>query len=96
MPIDLHSRVVRAKDPITAPVDEELVMADVDAGKYYGFDKVATTVWQLLEEEITVEDLCCRLQDLYDVPPERCAMDVLAFLGELEARGLVRPVEESV
>ena len=37
----------------------------------------------------TAADLCRRLQGEYDVAPEQCERDVLRFLHDLHARGLV-------
>jgi len=94
MAIHVNSRVVRAIEPVTANVDDELVMADVDTGKYYGLNSVAAAIWRRLEREISVEDLCCQFQELYDVTPECCVTEVLAFLGQMEAKGLIRTLEK--
>lgn len=89
MAISMKSKVIRSNDPIAEPVDDELVMADIDRGKYYGLNDIATAIWQNLDTKITVEDLCMRLCDSYKVTPEQCSAEVLAFLKELEARNLV-------
>jgi hypothetical protein len=85
----MKSRVIRSNDPISEPVDDELVMADIDRGKYYGLNDIATTIWQNLDTKITVEDLCKRLCDSYEVTPEQCSAEVLSFLKELESRNLI-------
>ena len=85
----MKSRVIRSNDPISEPVDDELVMADIDRGKYYGLNDIATAIWQNLEKKITVEDLCKRLCESYEVTPEQCSGEVLAFLRELETRNLI-------
>lgn len=89
MAISMQSNIVRSSAPVAAPVDDELVMADIDRGKYYGLNDIATAIWQNLETKITVEDLCAKLCESYEVTPEQCASDVLAFLDELEARKLI-------
>lgn len=89
MAISMKSTVIRSNDPIAEPVDDELVMADIDRGKYYGLNDIATTIWQNLETEITVEELCGRLCESYEVTPEQCSAEVLAFLKELESRNLI-------
>ena len=89
MAISMKSKIVRSSDPIAEPVDDELVMADIDAGKYYGLNDIATAVWQNLETKISVDDLCKRLCESYEVTPEQCASEVLKFLNELETRNLI-------
>lgn len=89
MAITMKSKVVRSRDPIAEPVDDELVMADIDRGKYYGLNNIAAAIWQNLEKPITVEELCKRLCEQYEVTAEQCSAEVLAFLGELEKRNLI-------
>jgi len=89
MAITMHSSVIRSSDPLAEPVDDELVMADIESDKYYGLNDITTTIWQNLETKITVVDLCMRLCESYEVTPEQCSAEVLAFLKELETRNLI-------
>lgn len=89
MAISMQSKIVRSDGPIAEPVDDELVMADIDAGKYYGFNNVGAAIWRNLEAKITVEELCKRLCDTYEVAEEQCSTEVVAFLKILETRGLI-------
>jgi hypothetical protein len=89
MAITLQSKIVRNSDLIAEPIDDELVMADIDAGKYYGLNNIAAAIWQNVETKISVEDLCKRLCENYEVTAEQCSTEVLAFLKELETRNLI-------
>lgn len=89
MVITMKSKVVRSSDPIAEPVDDELVMADIDRGKYYGLNNIAAAIWRNLEKQITVEELCKRLCENYEVSAEQCSVEVLSFLKELEVRNLI-------
>ena len=89
MSVSMKSKIVRSNAPVAEPVDDELVMADIDRGKYYAFNDIATAIWQNLERPITVEELCARLCQQYEVSAKQCATDVMAFLKELESRGLI-------
>ena len=79
----------RTDDHVSAPLDESLVMMDVDAGKYYLLDDVASFVWTRLAAPMSVADLVDELCSHYDVAPSRCEADVLPFLTELHEKGLV-------
>lgn len=89
MSVSMKSKIVRSNAPVAEPVDDELVMADIDRGKYYAFNDIATAIWQNLERPITVEELCARLCQQYEVSAKQCATDVLEFLNKLEERRLI-------
>jgi hypothetical protein len=93
MAVTLKSLVVRATHVVSAPIEEELVMADVERGKYYGLDEIATAIWNGLEHRILVSDLCLQLMNDYDVDEKICREEVISFLHELQSRGLVDVVD---
>jgi len=64
-------------------------MADIDKGKYYGLNDIGAAIWKNLETKISVEDLCNRLCESYEVTTEQCSVEVLTFLEDLESRGLI-------
>lgn len=80
----------RTDDHVSAPLDEWLVMMNIDAGKYYLLDDVASFVWSRLAAPTSVADLVDELCSHYDVAPARCEADVLPFLTELHEKGLVQ------
>jgi hypothetical protein len=80
----------RTDDHVSAPLERSLVMMDIDAGKYYLLDDVASFVWERLAEPTPVPDLIADLCDRYEVTFERCEADVLPFLAELHEKGLVQ------
>jgi len=95
MEITLNSRVVRSSEPVSAAAGESSVMFSVEKGSYYGLNDVATAVWRRIEAPIAVMALCADLQQVFDVPRQRCEADVLSFLQKLENKGLLRVVDES-
>lgn len=86
-----RSAVLRRTDGhVSAPLDEWLVMMDIDVGKYYLLDDIASFVWTRLAAPKSVADLVDELCSHYDVAPSRCEADVLPFLTELHEKGLVQ------
>lgn len=80
----------RSNDHVSAPLDEWLVMMDIDAGKYYLLDDVAAYLWTRLEEPTPVSELVSGLCAQYAVAPDRCEADILPFLTQLHEKGLVQ------
>ena len=87
--IDRSATLRRNDNHVAAPLEETLVMMDIEAGRYYMLDAVASFVWERLAEPTPVADLVASLCDRYDVSSERCEADILPFLTELHEKGLV-------
>jgi hypothetical protein len=95
MEITLDTRVVRSSEPVSAATGDASVMFSVEKGSYYGLNDVATAVWQRIEKPVAVAALCTDLQQVFDVPLQRCETDVISFLRKLQSKGLLRVVDES-
>jgi len=67
----------------------ETVMLDVAGGTYYGLKDVGKMIWDHLVSPIRVDELCGRLVDQFEVDPDVCRQETMAFLETLHERGLV-------
>jgi len=83
MKIALDSVVSRTRELSATEVEAELVMMDLEKGKYYGLNVVATHIWKTLDRPRSVRSLCESLRDTFDVGEAECEADVLAFLDTL-------------
>lgn len=81
--------VVRAGKLLATDLDEETILMSVERGAYYGMEETARRIWEIIATPHTVNALCRRLGEEYAVSPEVCRQDVLAFLEELAAEGLI-------
>ena len=57
--------------------------------RYYALDQIASRIWVLLDFETTLEGLCERLMDEYDVDGLVCRQDVGEHLQKLAKMGLI-------
>lgn len=89
MSISPTTVIVRADQPLSAPVGDGLVLFSLDTSKYYAFDEITTAIWERIAAPTTVAELCRTLQEEFDVSPAQCESDVLELLDALHARGLV-------
>ena len=94
MSMSLSTRVVRNEAIIFTELDDTVVMMDAEEGRYYELDPVAASVWALLERDKSVAEVCEALEKQYDVAPETCREDVLAFVEELDRLGVVQRISE--
>src|SRR5512139_2248742 len=87
--ITLETTVVRADDLLATDLDGETILMSIEQGAYYGMEKTARRIWELVEKPIKVADLCRQLAEEYQVDPVTCERDILAFLEELCSENLV-------
>jgi hypothetical protein len=76
-------KYIRNSKTISGRLHDEMVMMDLDQGKYFSLNPVATRIWDLLEKPLTADGLCMVLIDEYDVEPERCRIEVEEHLDEM-------------
>jgi hypothetical protein len=82
--LSVKTVVARRAEPLTAAVDEEMVMLDPRTSRYFGVDSIGARIWELLEQPVSVDEVCIALRGEFDVEEEACRADVLAFLEQLE------------
>lgn len=85
----MESRLTRAEGLLATELDGELVLMSIEQGSYYGMERTARRIWDLLETPLGVEELCQRLSAEYGVELETCQRDVLPYLERLLEEGLV-------
>ncbi|MHB1097532.1 MAG: PqqD family peptide modification chaperone [Gemmatimonadaceae bacterium] len=88
-PLSLDDTVVVSNDQVAADLAEEVVILGMKEGVYFSVSAVAARIWALLQTPRRVADVVVTLTSEYDVPADACTADVLAFVEELAARGLV-------
>ena len=93
MPYTPESRVVVSDEQVHTSLGDEAVILGLGDGVYYGLDAVGARVWSLLAAPRRVSEIIAVVTEEFDVGRERCEHDVLALLGELAERRLIR--EES-
>ena len=80
-----RSDVIKLKKDINVTdLYGEKVIIDFDSGKYFMIKGSGNDIWDLIQEDITVEEIIKKLLAEYDVSEEECEKSVLEFLGKLQ------------
>ena len=87
------STFIRKKDVISSKLEDEQVILDIEKGKYFSLNPVATGIWELLEQSLSLDALCKILIEKYDVDPEKCGVETAEHLQEMIKLGLVKKLE---
>ena len=64
--------------------DQALPVQCLKHGKYFMLKGVGNDIWDLLEENILVNDIINKLLEEYEVEEDECVDSTLKFLGQLE------------
>jgi hypothetical protein len=75
--------ITRNLDIITANIDDETVMMNIDSGEYHGLNNTASQIWDLLEQPLTFAELIELLLNTYELKREHCLQDTQLFLHQM-------------
>ena len=93
MSITIDSVLVQDKDLAAADLDGCVVVLSVRAGAYFGFNDVASEIWDILSEPCRVGEIFDTLSQSHDVDAATLSRDVLPFLQSLIERRLARQLD---
>jgi hypothetical protein len=91
--VELDTIVRVTGDHLTAALDDDVVLLNVESGSYHVLGGAGSPIFRLLEEPRSVRELCVEMLAQFDVHEDVCHRDVLGFVRALVREGLVKPVE---
>jgi hypothetical protein len=87
--ISEHSIVAASASQVSCDLAGEAAILNLADGVYYGLDPVGASIWHMIQQPMSVEEICRRVMGEYDVEADVCHRDVVALLEQLAARGLI-------
>lgn len=94
MTIEPMTKYVRNQSTVASKLDDELVMIDVDLGKYFSMNPVASSIWECIETPKSINEISETLLINYSVDEETCTKEVKTFLSELMSMKLVDEIDQ--
>lgn len=82
--MDKETKIVLKKKLNVTDLSGEKVMVDFDNGKYFLIKGVGNDIWDMIQEEITPNEIIEKLLSEYDVSREECEKSVMEFLDKME------------
>jgi hypothetical protein len=92
--LEVQMQVCRIGDVLDVDMDGELVMMNIEQGRYFGLNQTGTRIWALLAEPVVISDLCYKLMAEFNVDQKQCEQEVVAYLENLLTRGLLQVVTD--
>ena len=96
LPIPLSSYIVVKPGQVSTNLEGEIVILDAKSGQYYGLDEVGATVWQLIQEPKTIQQVRDAILAEYEVEAEQCEQDLLELLHTMAEKGLIELKQNDV
>ena len=95
--LSLQTVVAATREQVSCALGEESAILNLKNSVYYGTNPVAASVWKMLQQPRSVEELRNALLDEYEVEAKQCEQDLLALLDKMLSEGLidVRAAEHS-
>ena len=74
---------------LSSDLGDEVVVMNIELGKYYGMNPVASWIWNRLKEPVSFGGLLRGIQDTFDVDEDSCLTDLQEFRNNLVKAGLI-------
>ena len=87
--ITLNSTVTRNENLMSGIIDNEAVIMSTETGNYHVINETGRRIWELLEQPMTIAEVCSTISEDYDVDPNTCQNEVLKFIIDLFSRQIV-------
>lgn len=87
--LDFRSNVMLNDRMVSALIDGEMVMMDMDSGSYFGLNSVGTYIWELLKEKRKIEEIADAVVRTFDVEKETSDKELVEFLEKLLEENLL-------
>ena len=87
--IALETVVVRRQNHLAGDIDDEIVLLSIEQGEYYQLAGAGSRIWELMASPVKVSAMVDRLCEEFDVAREACEREVLGFLEQMRADGLI-------
>lgn len=68
---------------------DELVLLDLGSEQYFGLNAVGAFLWPYFQRGSSLDEATAAVLEEYDVTPEAARRDVLTFIEQLRAAGLL-------
>ncbi len=73
-----------------SPIDDELMLIDVDSGRFFALKDVGLRIWTMLDRESDLNAIAAALCSEYEVEARQARESVRQFADSLVEAGLAR------
>lgn len=90
--MDLNTTITRSNDFVFNEIDGEMVMMNIETGKYVSLNQTGKTIWHILEQNKTITQIIEEILAQYDVSQAQCTQEVSHFITQMVEQEVVKIV----
>jgi Coenzyme PQQ synthesis protein D (PqqD) len=76
-------KYIQNKQVVQSKIGEEVVMLDMESGYYFGLNSMASVIWNMLQNAVTVEEIVGKLLTEYAVQESQCLAETQELIGRM-------------
>ncbi|RRS30827.1 MAG: coenzyme PQQ biosynthesis protein PqqD [Epsilonproteobacteria bacterium (ex Lamellibrachia satsuma)] len=88
--MNLSQKIIFVDTVFSQEVDGEMVLLNMNNENYFGLDEMGTAIWQVMQENKTLQEVLEAILEQYEVEAEVLEKDLLIFVDRLVKSGLIR------
>jgi len=87
-------RYILAEGIVSGSIKDEMVMLNMQNGKYYHLNHVSSRICQLIKNAMYLDEICNELTSEFRIEQEECKKDVQKHLDQLLKLGIVEIIKD--
>ncbi len=85
----MNREIVFIDSVFAQEVDGEMMILDMNSQNYFGLDSVGSVIWQIMQDEKSIDSILERLLERYDTSVDILKRDLFIFIDELVSNRLI-------
>lgn len=87
--VTLDTTVVASSHQLSAQLNDEVVVLNLQSGIYFGLTDVAARIWTLIEQPLTCASVVDVILEEFEADRQQIENDVLQFVHKMKDLGLI-------
>ena len=91
MKITLETTISRNDQSLMGgEMGDETVLMNLNTGDYLGLNSVGSSIWRIIQQPITIADICTQLQNEYQIDTATCQSETIKYINILLAENMIK------
>jgi hypothetical protein len=87
--LTLDAKVVVSQNQISAELNDEVIVLNLQSGIYFGLTDVAARIWSLMQQPVTCAEIAATIFEEFEMEQSQIEADVMSFIHKMKDLELV-------